>query len=999
MYRILLSILAFTFCLTANAQSASEAQALHDKGKQCVNEGKIAEGRSYTKKALDMRKQLFGEVNEDYITSLNNYALSFALENDNATAVKYQERTMALCDKLKAKLGKPHKNYGLYALNMGRFYYLSNNIDGAVKYWELALPSVEKYSKMYESLLEWLAMIYSDRNDKENLKRLMTLTEDHNQHELKKECNEPKCMLTRANYYATKGNSVKAKECFLRMLSMKMDDSLKAEAYQAYAKFLANANDMAAAGEYGTQSAKLILKTQGMNKTYASQLYMAALYYHIGKQYQQAIDNFNEVIDFYKSQTLTESNNGDSQQNSALKKIAECNKGIGNALSALNKFDMAVKAYKEAVAYYEQYEPDSEEYPKAVLRLAKAEKFNKEYDSSIEHHKAAMRLFETKGMSQEYTDAASSLKLCYFYAGRAEDVEYNDEEMLKARNRKLDNIIIDEKANLQMTRQYLGKLTYARSLATIAGCYAMKEDYADAVAYYQQYVEAVRDAIRDEFRMQSEKERMLTWQEEQQNIKEMLDLLIMIPAANASLQADFAAVAYDAELLAKGILLNSAIEFEKLLQQKGDRKMKALYEETKENETQIQHLRKNAGSDDDMAKILKLTQKNQALLLQLYKGCSEFADFTNYISYDWKDVQQKLSPKDVAVEFAVVGTSAFDDENVIKALVLTSEMSQPTALTVCTLAEAKSMQNNESLFDSANSTVWNKLKPYLNGKQRLFFSADGVFNLIAIEYLSYEGKPLSEQMEVYRLSTTKELCYSHKKVATTNAILFGDINYNEDATMSRSTKQAISAMRSNGQHGEFADLANTKKEVVEIEQILKSGKIKSVKPLMDREASKKAFLRLSDTKINILHVATHGAYITDKKNTSDTEAMSHSMLAFAGANLDSTGVVTAAEVAKMNLRECDLVALSACETGLGKMGADGVIGLQRGFKNAGVHTLLMSLKNVYDNSTAELMICFYRNLMAGESKRKALIKAQQELRSKGYAEAKHWATFILLDAF
>lgn len=99
--------------------------------------------------------------------------------------------------------------------------------------------------------------------------------------------------------------------------------------------------------------------------------------------------------------------------------------------------------------------------------------------------------------------------------------------------------------------------------------------------------------------------------------------------------------------------------------------------------------------------------------MQLYKGCSEFADFTNYISYDWKDVQQKLSPKDVAVEFAVVGTSAFDDENVIKALVLTSEMSQPVALTVCTLTEAKSMQNNERLFDSANSTIWNKLKPYL----------------------------------------------------------------------------------------------------------------------------------------------------------------------------------------------------------------------------------------------------------------------------------------------
>lgn len=92
------------------------------------------------------------------------------------------------------------------------------------------------------------------------------------------------------------------------------------------------------------------------------------------------------------------------------------------------------------------------------------------------------------------------------------------------------------------------------------------------------------------------------------------------------------------------------------------------------------------------------------------------------------------------------------------------------------------------------------------------------------------------------------------------------------------------------------------------------------------------------------------------------------------------------------------MALSACETGLGKLGTDGVFGLQRGFKNAGVHTLLMSLKNVYDTSTAELMICFYRYLMSGVSKREALKKAQQDVRAKGYKDAKYWASFILLDA-
>ena len=65
MYKIILSIFALSLSLSLNAQTPAEAQTLHDKGKQCVNEGKIVEGRGYTKQALDMRKKLFGEVNED----------------------------------------------------------------------------------------------------------------------------------------------------------------------------------------------------------------------------------------------------------------------------------------------------------------------------------------------------------------------------------------------------------------------------------------------------------------------------------------------------------------------------------------------------------------------------------------------------------------------------------------------------------------------------------------------------------------------------------------------------------------------------------------------------------------------------------------------------------------------------------------------------------------------------------------------------------------------
>lgn len=136
----------------------------------------------------------------------------------------------------------------------------------------------------------------------------------------------------------------------------------------------------------------------------------------------------------------------------------------------------------------------------------------------------------------------------------------------------------------------------------------------------------------------------------------------------------------------------------------------------------------------------------------------------------------------------------------------------------------------------------------------------------------------------------------------------------------------------------------------------------------------------------------------DEKKSTDAESMQNSLLAFARANPDDNSLVTAADIATMNLRQCDLAVLSACETGLGKLGGDGVFGLQRGFKNAGVRTLLMSLKKVYDVSTADLMIGFYHHLMTGSDKREALVKAQQDIRSKGFDAPEFWATFILLDA-
>ncbi len=983
---LLILLLAFAF-LSAFAQTIRQVDSLHQRGRELVNEGKLAEGRECTRQAMEIRKKLLGEENEDYITSLNNYAYSFGAEKNWQKAVELQEQVMTLCGKLKT----PHKNIGVYTTNMGRYYYMTGDKTKAAKMWEQALPLVEKHGEIYEFLLNSLGSVYGDAGDQQGISRIMALVEEHNQHELTKPCDEPKCMLERAQYYGTTGNQAKAKECYLKALDMPMDDETKAQVHEAYASYLGGtARDFAAGADYYLSAANIRKGISGETETYANLMYKAGMYAFVGKKYEQSVNAYQAAIDFYKIH----------DSNAAKKNVAQCMKGMGNAYSGLKDYAKARDCYQELVNYYEQYDQANAEYPKAILRLAKAEKFNKEYTVSIDHHKQAMTLFDERGMANDYADAAASLQLCYNYAGINESVDRKYDESHEARMAKIDGLIKQELDGLELTQKYLGRLMYARSLATLGGCYEMKEDWVNSVKYYQLYMEAVREAIRDVFRLQSESERMIVWGEEKKEISQMLELLIELPEDQENLAKQMAGIAYDAELLSKGILLNSSIEFGKVLAEKGDAKLKDAYEQSKANEAEIERLRKSAATDDDLDKILKLTQQNQALQLELYRGCAEYADFTNYISYTWKDVQKSLLTTDVAIEFAVVGSRIFSDDNQLMALVLTKDMAQPKVVKVCDINTLKAIGGRDDIFDKSDvgASIWGILQQYLTDKRRVFFSADGVLNRISIEYLQYNGKTLSEQYEVYRLSSTKELCYQREGMKPTKAALFGDINYNDEATKSNDTQRSLASLRGSGDAGSFADLSNTLREVNGIQSILKNKGLKDVERFRDTEASKSAFMSLTDTKVNILHIATHGMYRDEKKST-DAESMQNSLLAFAGANLDENSLVTAADIATMNLRQCDLAVLSACETGLGKLGGDGVFGLQRGFKNAGVHTLLMSLKKVYDDSTADLMISFYQHLMSGASKREALVKAQRDIRNKGFNDPKYWATFILLDAF
>jgi CHAT domain-containing protein len=178
------------------------------------------------------------------------------------------------------------------------------------------------------------------------------------------------------------------------------------------------------------------------------------------------------------------------------------------------------------------------------------------------------------------------------------------------------------------------------------------------------------------------------------------------------------------------------------------------------------------------------------------------------------------------------------------------------------------------------------------------------------------------------------------------------------------------------------------------------------------------------TSPRILHIATHGFFFPDPQDTLKSRQRSsgeepvfklsdnpmiRSGLLLAGANHAwktgkplrpgmEDGILTAYEISQMNLRNTELVVLSACETGLGQIeGNEGVYGLQRAFKIAGAKYLLMSLWQVPDKQTQELMEVFYKNwLEGGKNIPEAFREAQKTMRAK-YSNPFFWAGFVLVE--
>ena len=413
-----------------------------------------------------------------------------------------------------------------------------------------------------------------------------------------------------------------------------------------------------------------------------------------------------------------------------------------------------------------------------------------------------------------------------------------------------------------------------------------------------------------------------------------------------------------------------------------------------------------------------------------------YQSYLKNMDYHWQTVQKELRKSDIAIEFVKSPMSLFNDSVMYMALVLKSDYEIPKLVPLFNESELSDEINTLSTNNLYN-LIWKPLENELQNVTSIYFSPVGLLYNIGIEYLPIDDEQnMSQKYDIIRLSSTWELVNSKNESNISKAALFGGISYDvaNPNGLNNIVPDSIAPTDRSGKvilnRQGFEDLENTLSETYDIADVLKRGSVAPILFIFEK-GSEDNFKKISGSKeVGIIHLATHGMYIAPSNaskfrfynnfcfiNNEDTKdisgestALSRSFVVMAGGNKlpyryeipqnGNDGILTALEISRLDLRNVDLVVLSACQTALGDISNDGVLGLQRGFKKSGVNTILMSLDKVDDEAMKILMVEFYRNLMGGKTKLQSLKDAQKHLRQVDngkYDYPKYWASFILLD--
>lgn len=279
----------------------------------------------------------------------------------------------------------------------------------------------------------------------------------------------------------------------------------------------------------------------------------------------------------------------------------------------------------------------------------------------------------------------------------------------------------------------------------------------------------------------------------------------------------------------------------------------------------------------------------------------------------------------------------------------------------------------------------------ISNKSSLVISPDGLLGMIPFEAF-YDGeKYLIEKVDIRYIPSGKEFVklYENSDVSSSDDIIvFSEVDFEKSNQESIQRGTLFDQLQPNWSYLTFSKYET---------EIIKSLFPKNVKLFLNKDATENNLLKVNSPKI--LHLSTHGFF---PKNEKSLNPMEKSLLLLSGANESirqkkGDGLVSGLELAGLDLHGTELVVLSACDTGVGKVQkAEGIAGLKKAFIKAGAKHIVMSLWSVDDKATSQLMAYFYQNIKSGDSYTEALSKAKRTMIKKNNKTSHpyFWSAFI-----
>jgi len=1046
-------------CINSDTLSSGYATILNDLGYINMRKGKYDKSGSFYQRALDICSKVYGKNSLPFAQTLLNQA---ELYTDMQQFDGVEEKLETALNITETQMGRNNPLYADILCQLGIYYTFSGHVEKAYSFLEesakIVSNTVGENHRKYAKIMMIFGTYYLFSQNYELSEQYFSKAKNIFQSEENK--THPDyldCLFAKTTVDGILGNLIQAETALLE--GMELTKKYFGEEHPHYAGALSNLASIYLRRDNFIKAEQALKESLHISNILLGKRHsyyfnalnlLAIVYYNMGK-HELAEPLFLESLELRK-----ELYGNDNES------VFIAMNNLADFYISLNNYSKAEKLVDDAFILLES-SGKSESYEYALLITQKAylyEVKNRNNEALVLYEKAAeifkntlgenhpdylvmlgnivdtkSLLFQSqnpKKIEQLWLDVLSSLKNAsgenfsnYILTinNLAMHYSYNGNEQ-KA------HILLEENIDKIKKSTGIHNKLYHTTLWNLAMCEETIGNPVKAQSYFEDFFRLKREQVQRYFTFLSEKEREMFLT----SFREKLNNYYASSYNRRNGSSSYAGFVFDCELFSKSLLLNSSRHLKQSIDNSNDEELIKNWFELKSIKNILIEMEEQPGESqiekDELEDLANVLEKKILAKAKEYNKTQKDYNLT------WQDIQKSLSGDEAVVEFINFELQYEDikkpNDTVYSAIILCPEWENPEIIELCLGRDLRvALQQSGYDFSKLYPLIWKPLEKYLKGKEDIYIAPSGLLHQVPFVCLK------RDKYKVHNILSAKDIPGLKEKtphyIPLPKAVLFGGVYYGQasdelpgtvpdvsdknNASLIRSMMNDADPTRGQG----FSFLSWSKEEVIFVDSLLKKSGW-HVDLYIDKYATETRLKSYSGLSPQVLHISTHGFYFPDpekhprKKNADSNpykiadNPLIRCGLAFAGSNniwrnivtdkKEDDGILTAYEVSNLDLSNTRLVVLSACKTGLGDIiSNEGIYGLQRSFRLAGADSMIVSLWDIWDDTTSEFMKEFYFSLAQHNdyNLKQAFSEAQNRMRNRYPDYPEKWAALILIE--